>query len=131
MSVLGVGGDASERIPGLLHERGRVSPRGIFAADVVLVPLEDGDRTEALRTMGKRVITVDLNPFSRSARAADITIVDNIVRCYPLLCSDISRLKKCDRRTLEGIVSSFDNKKCLSDVALFLKDRLEAIGGGV
>lgn len=131
--VLGTGGDASERIPGLLHERGRVSPRGIFVADVVLVPLEDGDRTEALRAMGKKVITVDLNPFSRSAKAADVTIVDNIVRCYPLLSSEISRLKKCDRKALEKIVSSFDNKKRLSDVALFMKDRLQAIGigGGV
>ncbi len=47
--VLGVGDDASCTIPELFSERRRVSCRGIYIADVVLVPLEDGDRTEALR----------------------------------------------------------------------------------
>ena len=31
-------------------------------ADTVLVPLEDGDRTEALVKMGKTVVAIDLNP---------------------------------------------------------------------
>jgi len=59
--ILGVGDDASATIPELQSERRRVSPRGILVADVVLVPLEDGDRTEALRRMGKTVVAVDLN----------------------------------------------------------------------
>ena len=46
-----------------------VHPEGIFAADVIFVPLEDGDRCQALRKMGKDVITVDLNPLSRTARS--------------------------------------------------------------
>ena len=33
---------------------------GIYQSDVVLVPLEDGDRTEALISNGKFVITIDL-----------------------------------------------------------------------
>ncbi len=45
-----------------------------------LVPLEDGDRCEALVKMGKTVIVVDLNPMSRSAKMASITIVDEISR---------------------------------------------------
>ena len=45
-----------------------VHPDGIHRADVVFVPLEDGDRCEALRRMGKDVVTVDLNPLSRTAR---------------------------------------------------------------
>ena len=45
-----------------------------------MVPLEDGDRCEALVKMGKTVIVVDLNPMSRSARMASITIVDEISR---------------------------------------------------
>ncbi len=48
----------------------------IFAADVVIVPLEDGDRCEALKRWAKIVITVDLNPLSRTSRTADLTIVD-------------------------------------------------------
>ena len=55
-----------------------VHPDGIFKADVVFVPLEDGDRCEALRKMGKDVVTVDLNPMSRTAQQASITIVDNV-----------------------------------------------------
>ena len=45
-----------------------------------MVPLEDGDRCEALTEMGKTVIVVDLNPMSRSAKMASITIVDEISR---------------------------------------------------
>ena len=54
---------------------------GILTADVILVPLEDGDRCEALVAMGKSVINVDLNPLSRSARMATITLVDEVKRC--------------------------------------------------
>ena len=69
-----------------------VHPDGIFKADVVFVPLEDGDRCEALRKMGKDVVTVDLNPMSRTAKQASITIVDNVVRALPLLCEEIQKL---------------------------------------
>jgi len=70
-------------IPGLDSARGRVDPEGIAKADCVIVMLEDGDRTEALKRMGKFVIAIDLNPFSRTAQKADITIVDNVVRAIP------------------------------------------------
>ena len=67
-----------------------VNPQGIYKADVVFVPLEDGDRCEALRKMGKQVITIDLNPLSRTAKQASITIVDNVVRALPFLCRELS-----------------------------------------
>lgn len=129
-SVLGACDDAVMRIPGLEHERGRVSASGIYCADVVLVPLEDGDRTEALRAMGKTVVTVDLSPFSRSARAADVTIVDNIVRCFPLLCSEVRRLKGFDGAQLRRIVDGFDNEKNLSRMFIVMKDRLSLVASG-
>lgn len=66
-----------------------VHPEGIFKADVVFVPLEDGDRCEALQQMGKQVVTIDLNPMSRTAKQASVTIVDNVVRALPLLCEEI------------------------------------------
>ena len=72
------GSKADSRIPDLDHDRGLCDKDGIFSADVVLVPLEDGDRCQALKKMGKTVITIDLNPISRTAKAADITIVDNL-----------------------------------------------------
>lgn len=80
--VLGLREDAT--IP-VASERRKVDSRGIFSRSTVLVPLEDGDRTDALKKMGKFVIAIDLNPLSRTARAADITIVDNIVRAVPLM----------------------------------------------
>ena len=55
------------------------------AADVVLVPLEDGDRCEALVAMGKTVLVVDLNPLSRTARTATVTIVDEVGRAAQAL----------------------------------------------
>jgi 4-phosphopantoate--beta-alanine ligase len=112
-NVLGVGERASARIPELSSERRRVDPEGIFKADTVFVPLEDGDRTEALARMGKKVITVDLNPLSRTARAADITVVDNLVRAMPEIVGQARRLK--GSRGLEKIASSFDNKKNLAE----------------
>jgi len=44
-NILGIKADA--RIPGLEHDRGKCCEEGIYSADVVLVPLEDGDRCEA------------------------------------------------------------------------------------
>lgn len=68
------------RIDGLEGPRAQCEAAGIAAADVVLVPLEDGDRCEALVAMGKTVLVVDLNPLSRTARTASVTIVDEVGR---------------------------------------------------
>jgi len=76
--VLGVRPTA--RIPGLPSDRALVDRRGIYVADVCLVPLEDGDRAEALRARGARVISIDLNPLSRTSRTADLPVVDEIAR---------------------------------------------------
>ncbi len=122
VEILGI--NPTKRIPGLEHERGKVDEKGIWRADVVLVPLEDGDRTEALVGMGKFVVTVDLNPLSRSARMADITIVDNIVRAYPRMIELAGELRNLQREELERIVEEYDNGKTLSDVLTYIRDRL-------
>ena len=67
----------------LSHDRAWCRREGIYSADVVLVPLEDGDRCEALVNMGKTVIAIDLNPLSRTARSATLTIVDELTRALP------------------------------------------------
>ena len=87
-----------------------VHPEGIFKADVVFVPLEDGDRCEALRKMGKAVVTVDLNPMSRTARQASITIVDNVVRALPLLCEAIRNFSDT---AAEDTVARYSNEAVL------------------
>jgi 4-phosphopantoate--beta-alanine ligase len=89
-----LGRNANRRIPGLSQPRGKCSAEGIYSADVVLVPLEDGDRAQALKKSGKFVIAIDLNPMSRTALAADITIVDELTRAIPLLEKHVRRAKK-------------------------------------
>ena len=112
--VYGVGSAASSTISELQSDRRRVDPQGIYKADTVLVPLEDGDRTEALVKMGKKVIAVDLNPLSRTASAAQITIVDNVVRAIPNMISEAKRLKDTDRGVLSQILQQFSNQQNLS-----------------
>jgi len=125
--VLGVGEAASARIDEVNSDRRRVDPRGILVADAVFVPLEDGDRTEALRRMGKTVIAVDLNPLSRTAQLASITIVDNIVRAMPLLVSEARRLRRRSVEELRTVVSTFSNGNALSDAMRLMEERLHAL----
>ncbi len=112
--VLGESRDAL--IPGLNHARAKCTKEGIYSADVVLVPLEDGDRAEALRKMGKIVLTIDLNPLSRTAKICDVSIIDNITRAIPLLIENVETLKKSNKTELKKIIDSFDNKSCLKQV---------------
>jgi 4-phosphopantoate--beta-alanine ligase len=127
VEVLGVGEDASATIPELFSERRRVSPRGILVADVVLVPLEDGDRTEALRKMGKTVIAIDLNPLSRTSRAASITIVDNVVRTIPLMVEKAKVMKKMSKSELESVLREYDNNKTLQEALRHILSRLSEL----
>ncbi len=101
-------------IPGLEHERGKVDADGILIADVVLVPLEDGDRCKALVEMGKTVLAIDLNPLSRTAQCATITIVDNITRAVPNISKFAEGLKSLEKDALSELGSDFDNKRNLA-----------------
>lgn len=113
-----LGEDARKKIPGLSHGRGRCCEEGIYNADVVLVPLEDGDRCEALKKMGKLVITIDLNPLSRTARTADVTIVDNVVRAIPNIKRHFEK---------DGKMIKWDNEKCLQDCLNYICQRLSSL----
>ena len=105
----------------LQSNRKYVNPNGIFCADVIFVPLEDGDRTEALIKNGKKVITIDLNPLSRTAQKATITIVDNITRAMHLLVNKIKEFEKYDKNTLEKIVRDYDNKEMLEEAIKIIR----------
>ncbi len=113
--VLGAEDKNLEPIEGLNSPRGKVSPEGMLNADVILVPLEDGDRTEALISKGKLVIAIDLNPLSRTSRMASITIVDNITRVIPQLIKKVEELKKMDKEVLKKIIEDFDNNDNLTE----------------
>jgi 4-phosphopantoate--beta-alanine ligase len=123
--VLGVDSKFSTRIPEVNSNRRKVDKRGIAASDVVLIPLEDGDRAEALRKLRKRVITIDLNPMSRTARAADIAIVDNIARALPLMVETTKSLSRKPREKLQKIQEKFDNHANLNASLRFMLERLE------
>jgi len=104
--VRGLAADA--RIPGLDHERAEVDADGISEADAVLVPLEDGDRAEALAAMGKTEIVIDLNPLSRSAQTAAVPIVDNIIRAIPTITEHARDLQDTSGADLDAVVEAFD-----------------------
>jgi 4-phosphopantoate--beta-alanine ligase len=113
-------GEAEQLLP-LSHDRAWCRREGMFTADVVLVPLEDGDRCQALVDMGKTVIAIDLNPLSRTARSATLTIVDELTRALPKItqaCSEISEPE------IKSLISSVDNHYLLSEAIREMTARL-------
>ena len=114
--VLGTNPKSARKLKGLDSARRIVDKDGIYSADVVLVPLEDGDRTLALKKAKKKVITFDLNPLSRTAQTADITIVDNTTRAMKLLVT------ACKKKKAKP---SYNNKKVLSESISEIRKNLE------
>tara|TARA_Y100001970_G_scaffold76723_1_gene97439 strand:- start:4044 stop:4829 length:786 start_codon:yes stop_codon:yes gene_type:complete len=117
-SVEILGGDGDGRIEGLEGPRAICSSRGIEVADTVLVPLEDGDRCEVLVALGKQVLVIDLNPLSRTARMAHVTIVDEVSRAMSELCIALTEGPK---------VSDWDNNQSLRDALAIMAEASELI----
>ncbi|MGC9209720.1 MAG: phosphopantothenate/pantothenate synthetase [Acidilobus sp.] len=115
---------AKTHLPNLQSPRGIVCVEGIYSADFVLVAIEDGDRTEALRRLGKVVAAIDLNPFSRTAQAASITIVDEAIRATRNMLRLADELKGRSKEELKGIVASYRNSEVLKRAFKALLDRL-------
>ena len=115
--ILGLNKKSSTKLLGIDSARRIVDKNGIFSADVVLVPLEDGDRTIALKKAKKKIITFDLNPLSRTAETADITIVDNVTRAMKLLVSESKKESK--------ISLPYNNNKNLKLAILEIRKNLE------
>lgn len=124
--ILGTHDRPSETIPELNSNRRKVDSEGIAKADVVLVPLEDGDRTESLRAIGKRVLTIDLNPMSRTSVFSNVTVVDNIVRTLPLMVKFAHEMKKLPKEELRQIVDSFDNIENLKQSLQLMCEHLDS-----
>ncbi|MDH3192355.1 MAG: phosphopantothenate/pantothenate synthetase [Nitrosopumilus sp.] len=122
--ILGVNNSSKATLRGIDSARRIIDKNGILSADVVVVPLEDGDRTMALRKAGKIVITFDLNPFSRTSQTANITIVDNVIRAIDLLIDSCKKISKKNRSALQKIVKDFDNKRNLSENIIEIKNNL-------
>jgi 4-phosphopantoate--beta-alanine ligase len=123
-TVKGLTGDG--RIPGIDHERATVDADGIGDADVVLVPLEDGDRATALADMGKTEIVIDLNPLSRSPQTAAIPVIDNILRAIPNIADHARTLASASTTDLERIVQTFDRDRALRKA----EERIRTVSNG-
>jgi 4-phosphopantoate--beta-alanine ligase len=111
----------AERLLPLSHDRAWCRREGMFSADVILVPLEDGDRCDALVKMGKTVIALDLNPLSRTSRSAMLTIVDELTRALPNITDACRTLTLPER---EDLLASLDNNYLLSEAIREMTRRL-------
>jgi 4-phosphopantoate--beta-alanine ligase len=122
--VLGKNPDASLE---LSSGRRMVERKGIYTADVVLIPLEDGDRCEKLIEMGKTVITIDLNPLSRTSRKATISIVDNLTRAIDNMVKFAREIKQESKDELVKLIMTYDNKRVLSKAISEIQEHLKTI----
>ncbi|MEB3780533.1 MAG: phosphopantothenate/pantothenate synthetase [Desulfurococcales archaeon] len=116
-----------ERISGLESPRGIVCRDGIWSADFVLLAMEDGDRTEAIKRMGKIVSAIDLNPFSRTAQTADITIVDEALRATNNMIEMARTLGRMSKEELEDIKKNYDNVEALKASFRVILSRLSEV----
>jgi len=119
--VLGLDNKSKTIIKDISSYRKYVDKNGIMNSDTIFVALEDGDRTESLVKMGKKVISVDLNPLSRTAIASNVTIVDNIVRVIPNMIKISEQLVKKDKYYLLQLINKFDNKENIHKSLLMIK----------
>lgn len=119
--VLGFLPDA--RIPGLDSMRGLCSKEGIYSADLVVIPLEDGDRAEALSRMGKKTVAIDLNPLSRTSRMATVTVVDEVTKAIPEIARNVEDLED-DPAARKRALSAYDRDENLRRIMALMADNL-------
>ena len=116
-----MGRDPDRRIEGLNHDRALCTDEGIFSSDTIIVPIEDGDRAEALVKMGKNVISIDLNPLSRTSCTATVPISDEITRALENIIRFVQELRGDEAAILKARdeYSNVDNRRatvqCICD----------------
>ncbi|OED30143.1 phosphopantothenate/pantothenate synthetase [Methanosphaera sp. WGK6] len=123
--LLGTDDDDFIDTPNLNGPRSPVSIEGIRKADLVFIPLEDGDRAEKLSALNKNIINIDLNPLSRTAQTSTVTIVDNIVRAMPAIITSINKYIDYDKKNLQEKIDNFDNKINLNNAIQDIIKRFE------
>jgi 4-phosphopantoate--beta-alanine ligase len=123
-----LGRDPDARIPGLSSDRALCTKTGIFDSDVILVPIEDGDRAKALADMGKIVISIDLNPLSRTSRTASVSISDEMTRALENMILFVKEMKG-KRDDIEEAIRTFSNednrKEIVEEICSSLRSEFE------
>ncbi|MCL2509548.1 MAG: phosphopantothenate/pantothenate synthetase [Methanomassiliicoccaceae archaeon] len=104
-----LGREPDARIPGLSSDRALCTKKGIYDSDVILVPIEDGDRAKALADMGKIVISIDLNPLSRTSKTASVSISDEMTRALENIIEAVREMRG-RQEIIEGTIRSFSNE---------------------
>ncbi|MHA1236475.1 MAG: phosphopantothenate/pantothenate synthetase [Candidatus Hodarchaeales archaeon] len=122
--LLGIDPKKQTTIEEISHQRRIVDIDGIAISDCVFVPLEDGDRTQALKHLQKEVITVDLNPLSRTSLTASVSITNNITRAVNEMVDIAKELKQLSREELLIERSKLNNRKLLETALKFMSNRL-------
>lgn len=120
-----LGRDPDRRIQGLNHDRALCTSEGIYDSDVIVVPIEDGDRAEALVSMGKVVISIDLNPLSRTSCTATVPISDEMTRALENMVRFVEELRGQDELILR-ITEEYSAKKNRRDTVKCICDSLMA-----
>ncbi len=107
-----LGREQGSKLEGIASDRAMCCTEGIYSADVVLIPLEDGDRAAALERAGKTVLAIDLNPLSRTAAGSRVAVVDELTRAVPNIERAVRELR--DRRDeRKRLIMEFDNAENL------------------
>ncbi len=127
-NVLGMYPDS--RIPGLSSDRALCTKEGIYDSDVILVPIEDGDRAKALADMGKIVISIDLNPLSRTSKTAAVSISDEMTRALENIIRYVKEMRGRQDIISEAI-SSFSNednrRETVEEICSFLMSEFKEV----
>ena len=123
-----LGRDPDDALEGIASDRSLCCREGIGSADVVLVPLEDGDRAQALVSAGKRVLAVDLNPLSRTSRTATVTIGEEVTRALPTILFNLEGLRSRPEMRQE-LIAEFSNQDNLGAVGERLCDHIREVLG--
>ena len=123
-----LGRDPDARIPGLTSDRALCTKEGVFGSDVIVVPIEDGDRAEALIAMGKIVISIDLNPLSRTSKVATVPISDEISRALSNIVRFVDELRGKDAE-IDSVIGSYSGVRTRRDTVRCICDSLTAESG--
>jgi len=123
-SILGIDPSYQNTITEISHLRRIVDTRGIASSDCVFVPLEDGDRTIALRKLKKDIVTVDLNPISRTSLTSTVSITNNIIRAVIEMTEFANEFKDYSRSDLLEEKNRYNNKDLLQEALQFMSSRL-------
>ncbi|MBA7544957.1 hypothetical protein ES705_37319 [subsurface metagenome] len=80
--------------------------------------------------MGKKVITIDLNPLSRTSLWSNVTIVNNLIRAIPEMMDIARSMKTMGKQELEAMMTNFDNFQTIRKMLIFFNERLSLLAEG-